>query len=241
MEKEFDFISDIDLKNKSSWVGKIFLTFDIDWAEDFIIEDCLSLIEPFNIKSTWFITHKSKIIKKLEKNSNIELGLHPNFNPLIEEKDSRINANDILQKYLNYVPNAVSVRSHSLVHSERLYDLFLSKGLNRICNVFLPLSSDLQIAPYKLWDDGIMIPHCFQDNVFLKTNYSFPTINNFGTQLIVLNFHPIHLFLNTENLARYEKTRKFHKDPVRLIDYRFKGFGLRNLFTKLICQCIKNN
>ncbi len=38
--------------------------------------------------------------------------------------------------------------------------------------------------------------------------------------LKVFDFHPIHVFLNTENLERYEGSRSLHRCPGELIAHR---------------------
>ncbi len=38
--------------------------------------------------------------------------------------------------------------------------------------------------------------------------------------LKVFNFHPIHVFLNTERLERYEESRPYHRSPEELLKYR---------------------
>ena len=78
----FNFIKSISLKNEN-WENEIFLTFDIDWASDEVINDSLEVIEKYGIKSTWFVTHDSPILERLKDNKNIELGIHPNFNFLL--------------------------------------------------------------------------------------------------------------------------------------------------------------
>ena len=52
--------------------------------------------------------------------------------------------------------------------------------------------------------------------------------------LKVFDFHPIHIFLNTENLKRYDQTRSIHQKPEELIKHRFSGFGVRDQFIKLL-------
>ena len=71
-------------------------------------------------------------------------------------------------------PDATSVRSHSLTHNELLLDLFAKNNLNNVCNQFLPVIELGTLQPFMLWDDLQLIPHCFQDNVFLKTNSREP-------------------------------------------------------------------
>ena len=44
----------------------------------------------------------------------------------------------------------------------------------------------------------------------------------------VFDFHPIHVFLNTECLARYEETRNIHGNPTELRKFQNNGYGVRN-------------
>ena len=49
MDKKYGKISNIVVDDLGSWQNKIFLTFDIDWAHDEIINDCYELISQYNI------------------------------------------------------------------------------------------------------------------------------------------------------------------------------------------------
>lgn len=61
-------------------MGKITLSFDVDWAPDFDLEYVSHYSIENNIISTWLITHESPLIEKLNSKSNLcVLGLHPNF------------------------------------------------------------------------------------------------------------------------------------------------------------------
>ena len=40
----------------------VILTFDIDWAPDFIIKDIAEVLIKKNIPSVWFVTHESEIL-----------------------------------------------------------------------------------------------------------------------------------------------------------------------------------
>lgn len=53
----------------------------------------------------------------------------------------------------------------------------------------------------------------------------------------VFDFHPIHIFLNTESLDRYERTRPYHQNPSELIKHRYKGYGTRNRLIELLELC----
>ena len=52
--------------------------------------------------------------------------------------------------------------------------------------------------------------------------------------LKVFDFHPIHVFLNTESLERYERTRALHHNPKELIKHRYEGYGTRNRLIELL-------
>lgn len=71
----FGNIGEIDLENPSSY-QKIFLTFDIDWASDEVLEYCIDIIEKANVKATWFVTHETPLLERLRANPNFELGIH---------------------------------------------------------------------------------------------------------------------------------------------------------------------
>jgi hypothetical protein len=137
------------------------------------------------------------------------------------------------------IPNAKSVRSHSLTQSERLVDQFRNAGLTHISNLFIPYGSGIEAKPFCVWDQMVMVPHSWQDNVALKMDIGFPDQADFMSGLQVLDFHPIHVFLNSESMDRYERTRPFHQDPNELVKHRFKGYGTRNRLLELLAHARK--
>ena len=231
--ENFTTISKIDCGNKETWSGKIFLTFDIDWAHDEVLEDTINLITKAGVDATWFVTHPTKLLRKLRTDLDHELGIHPNFNDLLSGTNQS-SSKEIIKDYLRIVPDAKSVRSHSLTQSERLVDQFHECGLTHISNFFIPYGNLSPIAPFQLWDEMAIIPHCWQDNVALRISSCFPNTVKDVAGLHVVNFHPIHIFLNTENLERYEKTRQLHQKPRELINFRHQGQGTRSVFMKLL-------
>jgi hypothetical protein len=51
----------------------------------------------------------------------------------------------------------------------------------------------------------------------------------------IFDFHPIHLFLNTEKTLRYESCRAFHRNPAELIRHRnATGPGACTFFLDLV-------
>ena len=142
-------IKTISTDKKVTWSNKTFLTFDLDWAHDEIIKDTINLVEEAGASATWFVTHNTKVLKKLCLNKDFEIGIHPNFNNLLAGDHSNgSSVSDILERLLEICPSAVSVRSHSLFQSERILDIFLEKNLIKISNTFIP--GTIPSYPWKL-------------------------------------------------------------------------------------------
>ena len=233
MKKRTKKISEIKANDCSSWSSNVFLTFDTDWVKDFILEETVKILDTFGLYATFFTTGKSDLIKDIGCCPKFEVGIHPNFNPLLFETKKTDTAVDIIAAMREDFPEAISVRSHSLTHNERLLDLFFEHELKNICNQFLPLSENIELHPFFLWDDLQLIPHRFQDNVQLKTCLPKPIDLISSNGLLVFNFHPIHLYLNTFSLKHYEDAKPFYHDKKSLSQHRYEGNGLRTEFIKL--------
>lgn len=134
----FGNIGEINLENPSSY-QKIFLTFDIDWASDFVLDSCINLVESVGVKATWFVTHETPLLERLRANPNFELGIHPNFNPLLEGDFAYgKNYKEVLRYFLNIVPEAKSMRSHCLGISSRILQEAKNLGITHESNICIP-------------------------------------------------------------------------------------------------------
>ena len=92
--------NDVLPEDKNTWVNKSILSFDVDWASDEVLNYIIDSIERVKIPCTFFITHNSTIIQRLRGIPHlVELGVHPNFNPLINQE---LNAKSVKEtlKYL---------------------------------------------------------------------------------------------------------------------------------------------
>lgn len=230
---DFCILSKVNPEEEKSWDGKVFLTFDIDWAHDEVICDSLELVRSAQVGATWFVTHKTPLLADLKREPCIELGIHPNFNSLLNG-DSNTSSSAVIADCLSMVPDARTVRSHSLTQNERLVDQFRDAGLTHISNLFMPYGCGIQTRPFRVWDNMIMVPHSWQDNVALKMSMGFPERSDFVSGLHVFDFHPIHVFLNSESLERYERTRPLHQNPKELIKHRYEGYGTRSRLLELL-------
>jgi len=213
---------------------EIVLTFDTDWAPPFIIEDIIELIN--DIPATFLLTDKA--VQKVLKNvSNIEIGIHPNFMP---DSSHGANRRQIIEHILNIVPEAQIVRAHNLVQDSTILNLYVEYGL--LYDLSLLEYKNLYIKPFRYWNGLIRIPYNFEDDILCMLNENIlPNKWLEKTQVLICDFHPIHVFLNSENLERYNTLRSqydLNRIKPKVIDkfVNRETIGIRNLFIHLLQQ-----
>ncbi|PYC29552.1 hypothetical protein DMO17_02330 [Aquipseudomonas alcaligenes] len=237
--RTFSTVSCINMNDPDSWEDKVFLTFDIDWAHDEVLADCIDLVEQADVPATWFVTHETPLLARLRANPKFELGIHPNFNFLFNlQTQAGSSAEEVLERTMALVPDATAVRSHHMTQSSTLLSLFRSKGLTHDCNHFIPMTAGITLKPWLLWNDMLRVPYSWEDDIMCiyGQRQSLPDIGELLGRdgLMVFDFHPIHVYLNTENLQRYERTRSLHCQPGELIQERFSGSGARQWLLELL-------
>ena len=237
--ERFGRIAEITLSNGASWRDRLFLTVDIDWATDEVIADTVDLIEEAGVSATWFVTHDTPMISRLRDNPRFELGIHPNFNFLLAG-DPRNGADcaAVIDALLSLVPEARSVRSHSMAQSSVLLNMFAERGLTHDCNTFVPEEAGIALMPWRHWNGMVKVPYFWEDDVRCLSDCA-SGIAELAQRpgLKVFDFHPIHVFLNTEVLDRYEAARPHLADSAALLEQRAKDcVGTRDLLVELTEQ-----
>jgi hypothetical protein len=234
--QKFALLSSISCEDPASWEDKIFLTFDIDWAHDHIIEDVLQLLEKYSVSATLFATHKTRVLSTDSSQSDkLEIGLHPNFNQLLRAQGEAKDFLEICSELKEIYPQATSIRSHSLCFGSLIQTAYEALRITHDSSVIVPCQfNNFSLRPWRMWDGLIRVPYMFCDQVTAMTADAPIDGLRGRTGLKVFDFHPIHVFLNTENLDRYERTRPLHKDPEELIKHRFEGYGTRSRLLELL-------
>ncbi len=211
-------------------------TCDIDWAPDEVIADTLNLFELFGVKCTFFSTHHSFELAKSDTKL-FEIGIHPDFHPLLRGSYSK-SYDDILDEILEIHPQAVGVRTHTMMQSIPILQKFAEKNLVYEANTFMPYQYGLKA--FKLWNNLVRIPFNWEDDVHWAYGYSFEDarIDIHTDDLVIFDFHPVHIYLNTENKYRYNEAKNFLKDPKMLLSYRNNEVpGTRDLLLNLLKIC----
>ena len=120
--------------------------------------------------------------------------------------------------------------------------MFTEQKITHDVNEFIPYHADIKLSPWILWNGMYRVPFNWEDdiqlmysNIDIKENSPSEIAADLNYKgLRVFNFHPIHVFLNTESLDRYESTRSLHHNPKELIKHRFMGYGTRNRLFDLL-------
>ena len=95
------------------------------------MEYVLQLTSDGGIKPTLFLTHISPLERKLFKQKKYDLGLHSNFEKLLNGDDgNRKDAADVLRRLMTQFSGVDVVRSYSLTTSPRLKVLFRDKNFS---------------------------------------------------------------------------------------------------------------
>jgi hypothetical protein len=234
---DFVHFRDLDPIEEKSWRAKCILSIDVDWASDDVLADTIDLVEEAGVKACFFVTHRTHLLKRLRANPAIELGLHPNFDPLLRGEDGR-TAERIVAEIAAIAPDAHVLRSHAMTTSGRWLELFTGAGMSHISNYVM--FAQRYIRPFRHVNGLVEVPVFFADDGILYQrsraieNEQPMSLLDAGPGLQVYNFHPIHLFLNSESHERYEKARVHLRNTEALRELRGNGDGARNWFGKLL-------
>ena len=164
------------------------------------------------------------------------------YRPTKERVEENKNAKRLYKKIfddlMRIVPEAVSYRSHSLTTSSGLIAYAAQKGLRFDLNNYVQITGGgYSITPYKR-NDILIVPFIFEDDLWLedtgRKSISYYLSDEFNL-LRIFNFHPIQLYLNCENIERYNSAKQYNWDLGKLEAYRNRdGYGMQNVFLELI-------
>jgi hypothetical protein len=219
---------------------KIFLTLDLDWAIDEVFSGVINIIDTLN--ATIFITHDTPLLTELRKKENIELGIHPNFRPLLSGEEGVIGGGykEIIDNILKIIPEAYSTRSHALLEGSDITRYMHEKGIIFDLNTYIPLNS-MKLSPYLYNYDIIKVPFFYEDDIYFNNNLKLSVDEYLSSDsLKVFNFHPINIFLNIENGERYKSAyNEFHNYENLKKHVNQKRIGTRDFLYELIDKGLK--
>jgi hypothetical protein len=218
------------------------ITLDIDWAPDAAIDATAQLLRDTQVPATWFVTHRSPAVDRLEEVPDLfELGIHPNFLAGSTHGDT---PEDVLRHCMELVPEARSMRTHALVQSTPILEHVLTKTPIRVdVSLFLPRASGLDPVDYQWKGQSLLrIPYFWEDDVEMvrhSPSWDLAPLLDPDEDLRVFAFHPIHVALNSADMAPYEALKRSVQplqaaSPSDLAKHSHNGSGSGTLFRELV-------
>ncbi|WP_173984905.1 hypothetical protein [Magnetospirillum sp. SS-4] len=227
--------------------ANIGLTFDVDWAPDWAIALCVDLCASAGVPATFFVTHSCDILADLRRAPDrTELGLHPNFLP---GSSHGATPEAVLEHCLALLPEARSMRTHSLVQSTPLLGMVADHTpIDVDVSLFLPFHRFLHATALPVGRSGRMIrrlPYLWEDDIaagWPGWDWETGGVPTDGG-LCILAFHPIHVALNTASLDRYDALKDSlggrglaSLTEAEAARFHRPGFGVRGFLERLLAD-----
>lgn len=166
-----------------------FITMDVDWAPDPILEWTFKWLLNHDIAFTAFMTHDSEVAGSYEDHPLVEIGIHPDFS-----RDN--NALAHVQRLREIYPRSIGSRSHRNICGRDVTDALRACGYVYDVSKLLwgtsyaectPLYNGMVEAPY-IWEDGVHLE--------MKVAPDISVIPLATPGLKILNIHPMPFYLN---------------------------------------------
>lgn len=220
----------------------IILTIDTDWCPSWMIEVLADKLEKKGVKATWFITNHCAGLDRLRKrNDFFELGIHPNF---LTGSTHGKSEYDVMKHMKEIVPEAVSMRSHSLYqHSRLLHMAYDNFDIKFESNILMHSISSIEPVYFRVNNhNGIWrFPVFFEDDYHAMefgANWDIGQLALNSSGLKVLMFHPALILLNANSdiiIPRMMSVKPLEKWDERFIrKWYCSGEGAGTLFESLV-------
>jgi hypothetical protein len=218
------------------------ITFDIDWAPDWAIALCADLCRGQGVKATFFATHPTAVLQDLLADPLFEVGIHPNFLPSSTQGKTH---RAVLDYCMNLVPSAKAMRTHDLYQSTSLFKLIGTeyRAIETDVSVLLFLHPGLRPVTHRVSETCMTrLPFFWEDDIAaMDPNWDWRSGLPESVGLRIFDFHPVHIALNTADLANYEalkaalRSRSLHEaDQREFRPFRHQGEGTLTFFRRLI-------
>ena len=166
------------------------MTFDTDWVPQFMVDRCLDILAEGGARATFFCTGPYD----LRDPESFEAALHPNFLPGSTQGQ---DPESVMTWLKSVHPGAVGSRSHKYFWYSDIRPLLRRHGMLYDCTQFLPGQSHTGLVDHlglrragTWWSDNLHLMGGLD-----LTRFDPPGLLTPG--LKVLDFHPIHVYMNS--------------------------------------------
>ena len=223
-------------------LSQVAITFDLDWAPDWCIELCRDICASHSVPCTFFVTHPNSVTPELMSDPNFEVGIHPNFLP---ESTQGSSHEAVLDYCIDIVPDARSMRMHSLFQSSPLLSLVSIKypQVETDVSLFLPFHDNLQpVMKYEQDRSMTRLPYYWEDdNAAVDPTWRWDSPPPPSNGLKIFDFHPVLVALNIDDLKPYQQLKlKLGRRPLHdaapedVIGVANRGTGVADFIKNLL-------
>lgn len=189
----------------------VLITIDTDWAPDYAIEDLRTLWNQFPVPIFIFATNSSKALDDWAAHSLVEIGIHPNF---AQGSSHGGQIDSVLDHLLDIFPRARACRTHgNMMSTNIMIALCMRTHFEFDFSLFAPVQPNLTPHIYSYLGGRVLrVPYNWEDSyATAQTAGSLCSgVKHWGASSLpqVLNFHPVHTFLNTSRYSDYIAMKK---------------------------------
>lgn len=224
----------------------ICITFDVDWASEDALKYLYSILEKYDFKTTFFLTHKSEFLLELLNKEYIDYGIHPNFLPNSSQGSTY---DEVIDYCTDLLPKAKSFRCHRYFDVNDVNEMLIMKGYKYDSNLCTFLE---RIDPFVHRSGLIRFPIFFEDGAYLyhKQNLNFKEVAThlfYKEGLMILNIHPMHMALNSPDFSYMRKVKddlswkEWNNLNLKSLEkFTHKGYGIRDFMVGTF-EFIKKN
>lgn len=204
------------------------MTLDTDWVPQCVLDYALAMLADARVPATIFCT-SAYTLAPSALSPLVELALHPNYLP---GSTHGANEAECLAHVRALYPQAVGHRGHAYYWHSGMSGPLRAAGLRYDSSLLLPFQPHLRPNSAS----GITrLPVWCGDNVLMDmgaTTFAPPNLNEPGMK--VLNFHPIHVYMNSTTMAD-TRARLAHvylpeATAAELAPLRRAGKGMETIF-----------
>ncbi|MBR6088888.1 MAG: hypothetical protein IKP86_03070 [Anaerolineaceae bacterium] len=201
----------------------VYVTMDMDWACDGVLADTIALVSELGIPVCIFATHDTPMLAELRRDPLFTLGIHPNFLPQLNGQAGK-GYRETIREMLELVPGAEVIRCHALVDATPILAAAKELGFKADMNLFIPFSSGIALQPFTHFTGLKRLPFFYEDDAWAsEPGAASPEEHLLSGALRIFNFHPIHLYLNTETMERYNRAKPYYKEFDKLAPFINRG------------------
>lgn len=211
-------------------------TMDVDWAKEEVIEYALNYFKEANVPVTTFLTHKSEVIQSALKDPKVKLqtGIHPNF---FTKSTHGSDFQSVISHCLDFKPTLPYSRSHGLMYSSNIMIELLKQNIFTDFSIVNPLGKPIKPIVFEIFNTTFKrYSFNWEDDMFFyyQNNENFFKLSNLNLDVLILNFHPIHIYLNSLNEAHYTDFKAGSSD-------KNKGIGTETFLKETLQEVKRGN